>query len=80
MSKNVLITGGSGMVGRHLSKRLMRSGFNVSWLGRSGNAPEGITGYKWDIDSNYIDKEALANADYVVHLAGEGIADKRWTS
>ena len=80
MSKNVLITGGSGMVGRHLSKRLMGSGISVSWLGRSGNAPEGITGYKWDIDSNYIDKGALANADYVVHLAGEGIADKRWTS
>jgi uncharacterized protein (TIGR01777 family) len=35
---------------------------------------------RWNFDSNIIDAEAIKTADYIVHLAGEGVANKRWTS
>jgi uncharacterized protein (TIGR01777 family) len=38
-----------------------------------------VTYYKWDIKKNYIDKNAVLNADYIIHLAGEEIVEKRWT-
>jgi hypothetical protein len=35
--------------------------------------------FKWNLSKNYIDKEAFKNVDYIIHLAGAGIADERWT-
>lgn len=35
--------------------------------------------YKWDVAKGIIEEEALAKADYLIHLAGAGIADQRWT-
>ncbi|MEG0850141.1 MAG: TIGR01777 family oxidoreductase [Flavobacterium sp.] len=80
MVENVLITGGSGFIGRHLTNALIEAGFTVSVLSRTDkeNTPE-ITYYKWNLNSNYIDENAVLNADYIIHLAGEGIVEKRWT-
>lgn len=80
MAQNVLLTGGSGFIGKNLTAVLIEAGFSVSVLSRSDreNTPE-ITYYKWDLNKNYIDNNAVLNADYIIHLAGEGIADKRWT-
>lgn len=80
MLKNVLLTGGTGFIGKHLTDVLLTNGFSVSILSRSErkNAPL-ITYYKWDLSTNYIEEEAVLKADYIIHLAGEGIADKRWT-
>lgn len=36
--------------------------------------------YEWDISKNYIDEEAITNADYIIHLAGAGVADESWTA
>ena len=36
--------------------------------------------FYWNVDENYIAEEAIINADYIIHLAGAGIADKRWTN
>ncbi|HAA19244.1 MAG TPA: TIGR01777 family protein, partial [Cytophagales bacterium] len=44
MAKKVLITGGSGLLGQQLTKQLQEAGYSVAWLGRSGNAPEGVQG------------------------------------
>lgn len=80
MKKNVLISGGTGFIGKNLTHLLVRNGFSVSILSRSEKQNTGdVSYYKWDIDKNYIDENAILNADYIVHLAGEGIADKRWT-
>ena len=80
MSKNVLITGGSGMVGTRLSELLLEQGYTVSHLSRSpGNDSSPITTYLWDIKQRYINPEAIPRADYIVHLAGAGVADQRWT-
>ena len=80
MSKNVLITGGSGMVGTRLSELLLEQGYTVSHLSRSpGDDSSPITTYLWDIQQQYINPEAIPRADYIVHLAGAGVADQRWT-
>ncbi|UPZ15812.1 TIGR01777 family oxidoreductase [Flavobacterium humidisoli] len=80
MAQNVLLTGGTGFVGKYLTDVLIEAGFSVSILSRSNreNTPR-VTYYKWDIKKNYIDKNAVLNADYIIHLAGEGIVEKRWT-
>lgn len=80
MAKNVLLTGGTGFIGKHLTNVLIDNGFTVSILSRSAreNTPL-ITYYKWNLKTNYIHENAVLEADYIIHLAGEGIAEKRWT-
>lgn len=80
MAQNVLITGGSGFIGKHLTDVLLEAGFSVSILSRATkeNLPV-ITYYKWDLNKNFIDENAVLNADYIIHLAGEGIVEKRWS-
>ena len=81
MRKNVLISGGTGFIGKHLTQLLVENGFSVSILSRTEKQnTEDISYYKWDIDKQYIDENAVINADYIIHLAGEGIADKPWTT
>ena len=72
----ILITGGTGLVGERLTKMLIDNNHEVKILSRN---PSSKNEYKWDISSNYIDKKALIHTDYIIHLAGAGIADKRWT-
>ncbi|MBP6759036.1 MAG: TIGR01777 family oxidoreductase [Flavobacterium sp.] len=80
MKKNVLISGGSGFIGKHLTDLLIGKGYAVSVLTRSQKQnTTDISYYRWDVDKHYIDENAVLNADYIIHLAGEGIAEKRWT-
>jgi uncharacterized protein (TIGR01777 family) len=72
----ILITGGTGLVGTRLTQMLTDRNHEVVILSRN---PKIENEFKWDISSNYIDKEALINTEYIIHLAGAGIADKRWT-
>lgn len=75
--KTILVTGGTGFIGKHLCKKLKDKGFNVAILSRrKSNNPNS---FYWNLSENYIDKEAIINTDYIIHLAGAGIADKRWT-
>lgn len=77
--KNILITGGSGLVGKKITALLERKGYEVAWLSRN---PEKYKqkSFAWDVDRQTIDPEALLWADGIIHLAGEGVADKRWTA
>ena len=81
MKKNVLITGGTGFIGKHLTRLLIQNDFSVSIFSRSfkQNTAD-ISYFKWDIENHTIDEEAVLKADYIIHLAGEGIADERWTA
>lgn len=80
MKKNVLITGGTGFVGRSLTALLIGNGFSVSILSRSKRQnKKDISYYIWDIKNQTIEDAAVNNADYVIHLAGENIAGERWT-
>lgn len=81
MKKNILISGGSGFVGRHLTDLLIEKGFSVSILSRSEKKnTDNISYFKWDVSNQIIDEAAVLNADYIIHLAGENIVGKRWTA
>lgn len=75
----VLITGGSGLVGTALTKLLLKEGYAVRLLGRSGKADTLVPAFKWDIPQGYLDPRALEGVDHIIHLSGAGIADQRWT-
>ncbi|HSY62475.1 MAG TPA: NAD-dependent epimerase/dehydratase family protein, partial [Cytophaga sp.] len=64
----VLITGGSGLVGSGLTKLLTNTGYEVVWLSRSAGIKNGITCYKWDYKSDFIDTKAFEGVTYIVHL------------
>jgi len=76
---NILITGGTGMIGHRLTELLLAKGHKVSYLSRKKEKLPNVEVFQWDIQKGYIEEGALEKADYVVHLAGAGIADKRWT-
>ena len=79
----VLITGGTGLIGTALSKELLNKGYEVIILSRTAKTQmevnSRLTYAHWDVENESIDREVIARADYIVHLAGENLA-KRWTS
>jgi uncharacterized protein (TIGR01777 family) len=80
MEKNVLISGGSGLIGTELSRRLTSKGYTVGHLSRTaGGSTAADRTFVWDIEAQHIDAEAITFADHIIHLAGAGIADKPWT-
>ncbi len=80
MKKNVLISGGSGFIGKQLTHLLIENGFSVSILSRSDKQnTSDISYYKWNVDNHYIDETAILKADFIIHIAGENIAGKHWT-
>ena len=78
--KKVLITGGTGLVGTRLTTLLTEKGFEVMLLSRNPKPLSKIKQYRWDIAKSYIEPAAIEEADYIVHLAGESIADQKWTT
>ncbi len=70
------ITGSSGLIGTALVRSLEADGHTAVRIVRAGG---GAGTVRWDIDAGHIDVAALEGLDGVVHLAGEGIAEKRWT-
>lgn len=76
----VLITGGSGLIGRHLCDRLKEKGYEVALLGRGKSVHKNILSYTWDLHRNEIDQDAINGSDFIIHLSGANIGAKRWTS
>jgi uncharacterized protein (TIGR01777 family) len=95
----ILITGGTGLIGKALTQLLIEKGYSVIILSRTATQPDrssatsagspvrpgsaaaaGVLTYGWDPDSGVIDPEAIRQADYIVHLAGAGVADSRWSA
>jgi uncharacterized protein (TIGR01777 family) len=74
---DVVISGAGGLIGSALSASLQAAGHRVLRLRRGGVTDGDVIG--WDPDAGRIDAPALEGIDAVVHLAGEGIGEKRWT-
>jgi len=79
MTKRILITGGSGSVGTALSVSLLRNGYEVCHLSRSRGKTPDIATFIWNIAKGEIDERCIEGVNTIIHLAGAGIADKRWT-
>lgn len=77
--KNVLITGGTGLVGKALTVFLQSKGLTVSHLSRKKDTTANVKTYLWDVSKNEIDITCLQNCDAIIHLAGAGIADEKWS-
>ena len=80
MALNVLITGGTGLIGTRLTEMLLEKGYEVSYLSRRDEKIPNVKVYQWNPAKGELDHEALENADFLINLAGAGIADARWTA
>jgi uncharacterized protein (TIGR01777 family) len=75
--QRVAITGSTGLIGNALVGHLKSEGYTVQRLvRRPSRSAEEIT---WDPQAGTVDLEALAGVDAIIHLAGAGVGDKRWT-
>lgn len=80
MAKTILITGGSGLLGTYLTSFFSDKGYVVRQLGRGNKGKEAQGLFYWNPDKNEIDAEALRGVDVLIHLAGETVAGKAWTT
>ena len=79
---NILITGATGFIGRHLVQRLKQSQHTIKVLSRDGVCASqklGVTAYSWDYATQEVPAEALENIQVIIHLMGENLGDGRWT-
>ena len=74
-----MITGGSGLIGRRLSFLLKSRGYEVRILSRSNNPKNNYKTFVWNVSEQYINESAFEGLNHIIHLAGAGIADKRWS-
>ena len=84
----ILVTGGTGFIGRNLIKKLLNKNHDLVVVGRSEDKikkvfGESVTCVGWNLSEPVTEKnnelaKALNNTDAVIHLAGENISDKRW--
>lgn len=79
MAQKVLITGGTGLIGKRLTTLLLKKGYEVAYLTRKKSNIPSVKVYEWDVKNNYIEAGALENTTYLIHLAGAGVADEKWT-
>jgi uncharacterized protein (TIGR01777 family) len=76
--RKVLITGGTGFIGKVLVQQLLSKGYEVGLLSRSPQNIDNVTSFLWNA-KDFIDLDALRFADVIVHLAGENVGSGRWT-
>lgn len=77
--ENVLITGGTGTIGTALSRLLADQGYRVRHLSRKADKDAEFKTYAWSPSKGEMDDEALEDVHHIIHLAGAGVGDKRWT-
>jgi uncharacterized protein (TIGR01777 family) len=84
--KTVVVTGGTGLIGTELIKHLLRHNYFVTALTRDPHKATAKSKFgnqvsyaAWDIKKGTIDEKAISDASYIIHLAGAGVVDKKWT-
>lgn len=75
----ILITGGTGLIGRHLIPRLQTLGHEIAVVTRSPDKARQTLGSQVEIWPELSERDHLNEIDAVINLAGEPIADRRWT-
>ncbi|MBL6447547.1 TIGR01777 family oxidoreductase [Fulvivirga sp. 29W222] len=79
MNEIVLITGGTGLVGSRLTELLQEKGYKIRYLSRSPGKVKDVEAFVWDVEKQTIDIKAFDGVSYIIHLAGAGVADEKWT-
>lgn len=75
----VLVTGGTGLIGKRLCEKLKSAGFDVAILSQVRYNTSEFPIFYWNWKNEEIDEIALKNSDFIIHLAGANIAGQRWT-
>ena len=75
----VLVTGGTGLIGKRLCEKLKMAGFDVAILSQVRYNKSDFPVFYWNWQNEEVDEMALRNSDYIIHLAGASIAGQRWT-
>jgi uncharacterized protein len=78
-NSSVLITGGSGLIGRYLTSLLLSEGYSVTHLSRRTITGGKVRSFTWVPEKGIVDPEAFKGIDFIIHLAGANIGEKRWT-
>ena len=78
--ETILITGASGLIGKHLTALLKEKGYRVIHLSRSVSKNNDTETFVWNIHKQTIDEQAVIQADHIIHLAGDGITHHRWSA
>jgi uncharacterized protein len=85
--KTVVVTGGTGLIGTELIKHLIRHNYQVVVLTRDPQKATAKSKFgnhvsyaAWNVKSGTVDEAALAQADYIIHLAGANVVAKKWTA
>jgi NAD dependent epimerase/dehydratase family enzyme len=78
LQKNILITGGTGLIGSAIIKLLKEKAYEVAVLSRRKNLKD-LKSFYWNYETNELDPEAIKFADVIIHLAGENLSAKRWS-
>ncbi len=73
----ILITGGTGLIGKLLQNKLQQNNHECIILTRN---PREAFHFKWNIKEQFIDEKAFDGVEYIIHLAGAGIAEKKWSA
>jgi hypothetical protein len=83
----VIVTGGTGLIGRALTTTLVAEGFEVIVFTRRlpvvhhpATKYSSVSFVHWNVEQGTIDRDSIAMADHIVHLAGANVGDKRWTA
>lgn len=76
----VLITGGTGLLGKKIASLLSAKGYDVKILTRNPNNTSGTNEYFWDYTRQKMNTEALENIHHIIHLAGANVGEKRWSA
>lgn len=83
MRQTVLITGGTGLVGKALTNLLVEKGYKVIILTRNAKNKEqrdNVSYANWSVEKQEVDIAALQEADHIIHLAGAPVVEKKWTA
>jgi uncharacterized protein (TIGR01777 family) len=83
----IIVTGSTGLIGYALVRRLIADGHSVTRFVRDGSGvgsdttaeSRGVRSVGWNIDKEIINDAEIAAHDAVIHLAGEPVAEGRWT-
>ncbi|MCS6933956.1 MAG: TIGR01777 family oxidoreductase [Chitinophagales bacterium] len=79
--KTVLITGASGLIGSQLTRHLLSRKYTVHTLTRNKKMfkHKNVHPFEWDIEKGTMEPAALEGVEAIIHLAGAGVAEKRWS-
>jgi len=75
----VLITGGSGLIGKYLTSALLGEGYDVAHLSRKANQFGRVRVFRWNPEKGVIDPDVFNGIGTIISLAGENIGNGRWT-